>query len=524
MAEAAATSYDEVPYGSNVFYYTHPDRLAAVAALLGLRAPPVDRCRVLELGCGTGANLLPMAQDLPGSHFVGIDLSPRQIAMGQEAVDALRLSNLDLRAMSIMAVDEGFGTFDYVICHGVYSWVPAEVQDKILAICAANLATNGVAYVSYNTYPGWHVRGMIREMMGFHVRRFSEPHVRVQQARALMDFLMRAVGDTAGPYRESLAREAELLAESSDTYLYHEHLEEVNYPVYFYQFAQRAAARGLQYLAEARPSLLAANLPADVIDSLEAMSSDLIEGEQYLDFVRNRTFRRTLLCHDRVRLQRPPSPAALAGLQLTGVVKPQLARPDLRSDSAEEFVAPEGTRLTTNNPLFKCALTILAEYWPRAVPFAELWAQVCGRLGPAAMGDAAQAERGRESLADALLQCYLSNLVEIHAHAPRLVVDLSERPVASPLARLQASGDAVTNLRHRTVELNEIDRAVLPLLDGSRDRAALLDGLADLVARDVLVIQRNGGPLREARQVRAVLAEALEPSLHRLAGSALLIG
>src|SRR5262245_58637378 len=175
MSEVPATSYDEIPYSNTAFSYTHPDCLATVAALYGLTPPPVDRCRVLELGCGRGGNLIPMALALPDSRFLGIDLSARQIASGQEMVTALGLANIELRPFSILDVDESFGLFDYIICHGVYSWVPAEVQDKILAICARNLAPNGVAYVSYNTYPGWHQRGTVREMLCYHVQQFREP-------------------------------------------------------------------------------------------------------------------------------------------------------------------------------------------------------------------------------------------------------------------------------------------------------------------------------------------------------------
>src|SRR5262249_31003951 len=160
----------EVPYGDNVFPNTHPERMAAVASLFGLRTAPADDCRVLDLGCGTGANLIPMALVLPGSRFVGIDLSQRQIAHGQRTVAELGLTNVDLRPLSILDVGGDLGTFDYVICHGVFSWVPPAVQDKILDVCRDNLRPDGVAYVSYNTYPGWHIRGMIREMMNYHVR------------------------------------------------------------------------------------------------------------------------------------------------------------------------------------------------------------------------------------------------------------------------------------------------------------------------------------------------------------------
>src|SRR5437868_15404402 len=148
------TSYDEVPYPSLPYPYPHPDHPAVVATLLGLSPARPDRCRVLELGCAGGGNLIPMAYTYPESTFLGIDLSVEQIRQGEELREALGLANIELRAMSILDVDDRFGTFDYIICHGVYSWVPEAVQDKILEVCARHLAPEGIGFVSYNTFPG----------------------------------------------------------------------------------------------------------------------------------------------------------------------------------------------------------------------------------------------------------------------------------------------------------------------------------------------------------------------------------
>src|SRR5579884_2024888 len=193
MSHASPTSYDDIPYVSNPFLQSHPDRLATIATLFGLSIIRVDRCRVLELGCASGGNLLPMAQSFPESTFIGIDYSARQIADGQKFVEKLGLKNVQLKCLSILDITPEFGSFDYIICHGVYSWVPPPVQEKILDICRRNLTPNGIAYVSYNTYPGWHMRGMIRDMMLYHASHFTEPLTKVRQARALLDFLAQAV-------------------------------------------------------------------------------------------------------------------------------------------------------------------------------------------------------------------------------------------------------------------------------------------------------------------------------------------
>jgi SAM-dependent methyltransferase len=170
VVEVPATSYDEVPYASDPYPQSHPDQLATVATLFGMAPAPVDRCRVLELGCARGGNLIPLALALPRSRFVGIDSSAHQVVAAREVIAALGLGNIEVSQRSILDVDAGFGSFDYIICHGTYSWVPSEVQDKILAVCARNLAPGGVAYVSYNTYPGWHLRGLVRDLLCYHRR------------------------------------------------------------------------------------------------------------------------------------------------------------------------------------------------------------------------------------------------------------------------------------------------------------------------------------------------------------------
>ncbi|MGL4422205.1 MAG: methyltransferase domain-containing protein, partial [Gemmataceae bacterium] len=203
--------YDEVPYDSHPFVQTHPSRLFTVGTLFGLRPVPVAKCRVLELGSAAGGNLIPMAEALPDSYFLGVDLSSRQIADGNASVEKLGLKNIELRHASITDITAADGQFDYIICHGVYSWVPKNVQEKIMDIIAQQMSPNGVAYISYNTYPGWHMRGMIRDMMRYHSSRFNTPQLRTQHARALLDFLSQSVRQDGNAYSVLLKQELETL-------------------------------------------------------------------------------------------------------------------------------------------------------------------------------------------------------------------------------------------------------------------------------------------------------------------------
>ena len=183
---SSAAEYDRFPYDSNPFPQSHPQRLAALGRLFGVDAPDVKTARVLELGCASGGNLLPLAYYMPSASFVGIDFSGRQLEQGREIAARAGLDNVELIHGDIAELDESHTDFDYIICHGVYSWIPDSVQHAIMRICRDRLTTNGIAYISYNVYPGWHMRSMIRDMMLYHTASLDDPVMKVGQARALL--------------------------------------------------------------------------------------------------------------------------------------------------------------------------------------------------------------------------------------------------------------------------------------------------------------------------------------------------
>ncbi len=523
--------YDETPYSNNPFPNSHPDHLATVATLFGLQPPPVDRCRVLELGCASGGNLIPMALGLPNSRFVGIDLSRRQIDDATALAAAVGLTNVELHHLSLLDVTPEFGRFDYVIAHGIYSWVPARVRDKLLEVCAQNLSPNAVAFVSYNTYPGWHMRGAIRDMMCYHANRVQGPQARAGQARALLDFLARSAApesDAYGSFLKSygllLQEELGFLRRLPDSYLLHDHLEEVNDPVYFYQFAEQAAAKGLQFLGEAQVGSMFINQFApEVAGTLRQLAPTILHLEQYLDFLRNRAFRQTLLCHAGTALNWTIPPAVVANFAVSSPARPMGSPLGIGPEALEQFQVPDGATLTSRDPLMKAAMRYLAEVWPRAVPFDTLRATARARVQPGVEQDAAA---DTQQLGARLLNCYASGLVEFHVHAPAFAVQVSEFPQASPLARLQAERGLmrVTNLRHELIDLDELGRQVLRLLDGKHGRAEILQKISELAASGVLVVEQDGVPLRDLPRAQKVLGQLLEPTLSGLATRALLMG
>jgi hypothetical protein len=455
----------------------------------------VERCRVLELGCGDGGNLVPMALGLPNATFVGVDAAPGAIARGAGLIDALELANVTLRAESIEDFAPAAGDFDYVVAHGVYSWVARAVRDRLFAICRHALADDGVAYVSYNALPGGRVRQALRDMLRFHTAEVAEPAERVAQGRALLRFLLEgwpAEHDFAAVMR----RQAEGALDRGEASLLHDDLAEVNEPVYFHELVAHGERHRLQYLAEADFFEMQTGVLSDPVAETLRDVEDPIRREQYLDFLKGRMFRQTLLCRAERDLDRTPRPAVVERL---AVSTPARARGGPDAEGAVTFEGPTGSTLATDHPLVRAALERVADAWPAAVWVREL------------IPSGSSAE-DRAALCDALLRSYAANLVQLHAHPPALTTTPGELPEASPLARHQArAGDMVTNLRHVSVRIkDDLGRELVTLLDGTRDRAALATDLARF-------LRARGEPLAEAD-----LHAGLDRSLQGLAGLALL--
>lgn len=464
------TPYDEVPYPGYTHPQTHPNRLATIGRLFGMRPAPVDACRVLELGCGDGSNLVPMAFNLPDSRFVGIDLAGSAIENGRGVIRELGLKNIEVRQEDILRFAPGSEKFDYIIAHGIYSWVPPEVKDALLRVCRGNLAAQGIAFVSYNAYPGGHLRMMLREMMFIHLRQFADPRERLQQAMALIRFLADA-RETPEPYVHFLREELKEMAKRREQHLYHDELAEFYEPVYFQQFWEHARRHRLEYLGEAHFMEMQDHLFTEPTRAaLRQLAHNRVAREQYLDFLKCRRFRHTLLCHEGTKLRPEPDPEIIREFYLASLARLEAREAKLADDSIAKFQGKKQATVETNFPLAKAALATLGDQWPQAMKFSELVERASARLGR-------RAEVAEEAtLCKILLETYGTGLLELHAHRVGYCAAASEFPAASPLVRWQlGKGNTATNAWHNQVEvMDDIGRHLLSLLDGTRDRAMLL--------------------------------------------------
>jgi len=517
MTDGLANSYDQIPYPGRPYPQSHPDRLATLATLHGLQPPPVSESRVLELGCADGSNIIPWAESLPHAEFLGIDFSGQQITQGQHQLAQLSLSNIQLRQMDIADFEPSLGPFDYIVAHGVYSWVPPAIQERVLAICSQCLAPNGIAYVSYNTYPGWHQRGLLRKLM----LRYSanSGYVdRPEQARQVLSFLEQALPEDDNPHADSLRATVAEMTRLDDHFLLHDELELENHPLYFHEFIERAGACGLQFLTEAEfhtnphPDFTA-GLPA----WCERGGERWLEGEQWFDVVNHRMFRQSLLCHTDALLDRSVDPQRIHSLYVAAPFSATSDPAHCSDHSPVTFQHPNGTEVDVTVPFIGVALQHLQQCWPQAIAFRSLVNATQQRI---AASSAISPNDAGSLLAEFLLLAYRQNLLELHSQPSPFVRMPSQHPVASPLARQQAETHSlVTGRQHKSIGLDIFHRRLLQLLDGSRDMPMLTEQLG----AEIMNGQLDLGQQIPGDKLAVILEKQIPVCLERLARGGLLI-
>jgi len=511
-----AETYNRTPYTGNPYCLTHPALLAAYGHLYGLSPPPATRCRVLELGCGDGGNLIPMAYELKNSEFVGIDLSSVQIAAGQQAVEALSLTNIHLKTRSIMDVNAADGRFDYIIAHGVYSWVPDAVKAQILEICRNHLAAQGLAYISYNVLPGWQFNKSMRDLMLYRTRRMEDHQECTNAAYEIVDTMISATADSNGFHDIQFRFFGKTLQQCHDLagYLLHEYLEPDNDPFYFHQFARDLAQNGMQYICDAeQDDFELSGLPAQAVAKFQEIASDPLEVEQYLDFLINTRFRRSLICHAEARVDRKYQLEKISPLHATTDVIPILENEESTIDEATRFKKTNGRAFSTEHPYAAQVLRKLSAIRPCTMTVSSLVQRI---------RDAEPADPGSDSGAQAekighVIQSLFFNGLLTLLGAPRICTrKISEQPTASPIARLQAPTGRITNLCHRTIVMDDdMARYILARLDGTCNRAELADHMWAGISSGKVPL--HGNPPKNREDAQAQMAAQLDQILQNLA-------
>ncbi len=477
-----AKAYDETHYESSAFLQTHPETLAAIGLLFGLQPVHPAHGRVLEIGCALGDNLIPMALNAPDSQFVGVDISSSQIDVAAERAARLGLRNIKFYSGSIEHLPDSAGPFDYIICHGVFSWVPESVQSAILERIRNLLSPQGIAYISYNTYPGWHFRDVLKHAIRFHGRHAKGLDEQHEALKEIADLLAEQ-----GSSREDTptARIARVFRKQLDalppSYLVHEYYEPFNIPLYFSQFADMLATHQLKFVGEAH---MMDNFPLlhnpELQEKLLAFSGAREEFEQYADLLLSRSFRSSLVTHSTNAVNPNIHPDRIRPFYFISDFKP--AREDTASlapDKKLKFHSRgTGQEIKASTPITKAALTCLWHAWPLGFNFNDLVHHAYKVLSRD-INSTPLEEVKKEALqlCQDLLELYAGGHLRFPRVSPPLCTNqVSSAPLLSPVARQQlqnSESGQVTNQLHCTVRLEPLVREVALLCNGQRSQTEI---------------------------------------------------
>lgn len=508
-----AQQYDAVPYMAIPFSRLHPARMRAMSLLLGLKAAPAATARTLEIGCATGGHIIPAAAAFRQAQFVGLDVSAAQIALGRQRIDRLGLRNIELQARSLTELGPQDGFFDYIICHGVYSWIPQGVRETLMRVVAERLAPDGIAAISFNVLPGWRMFQVVRDSMILHAGASATHEERSARARRLFA-AMEQEGAKDTSYGNIWRVEARRMSDLPDFYLAHELFEDNNSPCSFDEFMGEAGRHGLAYLGETRAS---GNIPensgARRAELIRELSGGGLEAmEKYMDIVTGRTFRESLL----IRAARAPlANRSLEDARLEGlhIIVPAAFR-FMESATAACAVTDGDTEIDINDAGVAAALREMMARNPRSSSLDE--------LAPRATASPEQ----RARLASVLMGFVRAGLLDITSEPVACVTEVSGKPRVWPLAASDAEAglERTATLRHTLYDLKPFAHFLLPLIDGTRTRAELAEKIVAQTSAGGSQITDAAGPVTDPARIREICGAMLDRELANLAAAGLLVG
>lgn len=496
-------SYEDVPYQGCSIAAASPGAMALTSRAHGGPRAPLDGARVLELGCGDGANLVALAAHHPDWTLLGVDASPSAIARAERDARALGLANVRFARADVAELTPE-GPFDFVIAHGLYSWIDEARRAALRRLVRASLAPDGLAYVSFNAQPGWGVRGRVRDVLR------GAPSL--AEARRRASALRAVLGPPAHEWAGLLAHELDRAAEASDAYLAHEYLAPHNRAFWLGELARAFEADGMRYVGDALFDRPEGFVAPELRQAVAWTTDDPIAREERIDLLAYRQLRAAVLCRDDAARGPVADASILEEGWVASAVRATREPFDLSAGVEEPFVGPRGTEVRARSPLAKMALLVLASRYPEGLRLDALEAEARARLRdyriPAGPDERAVLRAG-------LYELWQRIELELRMHDAALSTTPGPRPAASALARLEASSRPhLTTPTHVALPLEPVERAILAELDGTRSPDQVVDDLIRACAEGRLELE--GAPSSAAR-LAPLLAERVERTLTTLA-------
>lgn len=491
----------------------HPSPVSARARLFGVPSANVEQASILELDCADGGNILSIAASLPGATCVGISASTEALARGRNLVGKAGLTNIALGEKA----EEIEGSFDYIFLRNTFSRVAPEKRSELISFYKNRLTEHGILAVEQLCYPGWHYAESIRQQVRYHTRNIEDPHEKMIAGRQFLHALAQSVPGGMQQYQYVAQTAWESSNRVPDCNFGIEYFDDKRHPSFFYEFGQAFEGSGLQYLCELSLGSMMINQFPPAMGSVIPKDAGVIEGEQYLDFVTNRTRRVSLLCNDQFEVTRNIQPAVCESLYFSAVGAPDDPGKVFEED---EIIlnSPYGGSITITNRAAKAAMLALSTRFPMRLNLSEVLEIVKEALGEYTGED-------KDAVLETMTACAVSEIARIDTIPGRACFELTDKPVASSLVRAQAEvrdNPYVASLQHRTISIDLTGAILLEMLDGTNGRDDLSKRITELFADGSLSIEKDGEAVTDPAAISETAEQQADAFLAMFAGNGLL--
>ena len=466
-------AYDSLPYQSFAISITAPAYLEMQARLRGFTPASFKTANVLEVGCGDGGNLLPLAHYHPNSHFLGIDASATHIEQALKAKKELGLNNIEFLLMDISQY-QTLQKFDYIIVHGVFSWVPEAVRKAILQLVKSNLSTEGLFYLSYNCTPGWSIRGLVRQQLRIADQQRS-PKQDVTHGLKLCHDLSTIIKGNDSPYALLLQQELERVGRFNPSYVAHEYLSDINQDFIFSTVATSAMENGLDYVGDAndfRPEgLVDYTLYAQLNKTYPAL-----QREDFIDLICFRQMRASIFCKQNSSFQRVEDFFEIESFSIIGRFDfDPLWQHNLYGEM--NFKNDAGLEFTISNPLVKIALVMISQAWPNGHALTYFTSKnIEDSLRPDIDSLDEMIDTNQTELVESIRLLHWHGFLELalgNTISPSTIPDC---PKLNKLSAFEVKHkSAITNGNHKIIWLSPLQCSVLQLLDGKTSQQEIAE-------------------------------------------------
>ncbi|MDF1753981.1 MAG: methyltransferase regulatory domain-containing protein [Verrucomicrobiales bacterium] len=478
----------------------HPSVVAATARLFSISAPDVEQARVLEIDCGDGGNIISIAASLPSSSCTGVALSSEALDRGRNLISESGLKNVVLHDQT-----PADGVFDYIFLRNTYSRQQPDIRSEWLSSYAGKLAENGVIVVEHMCYPGWHFLDPIREQIQYHTRNIDDAFEKMIAGRQYLSALSSSIPPRMAQFKKMVRSAWERSTGVPDVNFGVEYLDTQTRPSYFHQFAETLQGGGYQYLCELAPGSMLINQFPGAISAVLPEEAGVIETEQYLDFVTNRTKRVSILCRAELEIERQIDASVCDGLYFSAAGLPENPE-QIFQEEETRLTSPYGGTVTVSVPAAKAALLELCSRFPRRMQIGEV-IDIVRDIHK----DFTEADK--VAIYETFAACAVCEIVQINSDPGQGCATLSEKPVASSLIRAQArirSIPHVSSLQHRSVPVDQMDCLLLEMLDGNNDKAALIAKFRELVEKQSITLKRDDKPVADEATVEEIASQQID--------------